>query len=123
MHQQSGNLRLAATDLSNFLSCRHLSALDAASARGGLERASRYGPVIDELKPRGMAHEQLYLEHLRDRGLRIACVGEAGRDARSDSDPTLGAMREGFDINLPGRARGRQVVGTGRLPAQGQRAE
>ena len=98
MRQQSGNLRLAATDLSNFLSCRHLSALDAAAARGGLERPSRYGPVIDELKARGMAHEQLYLEHLRNRGLRIACVGESGRDARSDSDPTLGAMREGFDI-------------------------
>lgn len=101
MQLRKESLSLAPTDLSNFLSCRHLSALDLNAAKGLAERPSRYGPVIDELRARGIAHEAMYLEHLREQGFSIAPVGDEDTDDRtngSDLDRTLAAMRKGFDI-------------------------
>ncbi|MCY4426097.1 MAG: hypothetical protein OXC05_03585 [Halieaceae bacterium] len=101
MHRQSDKLLLAPTDLSNFLSCRHLSALDVKVAAGEAVRPVRYGPFIEELQMRGTAHEMAYLQHLRNLGLNIDL------DASSDSgqwgdasavERTLAAMKAGKDI-------------------------
>ena len=61
MRDSHNNISLAPTDLSNFLSCRHLSKLDLNVAKGLAERPVRYGPFIDDLKARGIAHEEAYL--------------------------------------------------------------
>ena len=96
MRYRADKLSLAATDLSNFLSCRHSVDLDLAAARGRLERPARYGPLIDELKARGRAHERAYLEHLRGQGLSIA---EPTDDSpERGTEWTLAAMRHGAEV-------------------------
>ena len=80
MHRRSDEIFLAPTDLSNFLSCRHLSAFDLSAVNGVAERPVRYGPLIDELKARGAAHEEMYLQHLRDLGLTIVIPPENSGD-------------------------------------------
>lgn len=95
------NVTLAPTDLSNFLSCRHLSHLDLKAARGGLRRPTRYGSWIDELRMRGAAHEKAYLEHLRDQGLTIKEFGDddsAAEPVERGVEATVAAMREGADV-------------------------
>ena len=94
-------LVLAATDLSNFLSCQHLVSLDLAAARGAQERPVRYDPFIQELRARGHRHERAYLERLREQGCNIA-----GDDNASEGDQptdvsyeeTHAAMRVGADV-------------------------
>ena len=93
MKQTTDALMRAPTDLSNFLSCRHLSALDLRAARGELERPARYDEVIAELRERGYAHEQAYLAHLRAQGLHIA-----GDEEGSTGEATLAAMHAGVDV-------------------------
>ena len=81
MKQTAEALMRAPTDLSNFLGCRHLSALDLRAARGELQRPARYDEVREELRERGRADEQAYLAHLRAQGLRVA--GDAGGSTSS----------------------------------------
>src|SRR4029453_1259802 len=49
MHDSSSSLRLSASDLSNFLACRHLTALDFAHLRGLVERPRRIDAVGERL--------------------------------------------------------------------------
>ena len=93
MKQTTKALVRAPTDLSNFLGCRHLSALDLCAARGELQRPVRYDEVREELRERGRAHEQAYLAHLRAQGL---CV--AGDEGDSTNEATLAAMHSGVDV-------------------------
>ena len=68
---------------------------------GQTERPKRYGPMIDELKARGIAHEQRYLEHLEAQGLVIARASGTESDDQSVQagvDRTLQAMRDGADV-------------------------
>lgn len=90
---------LAPTDLSNFLSGRHLSLLDLDAALTGRERAVRHGPVIEELRKRGLEHERRYLDYLRAKGYSLAELTHGGTDdARAGLDRTLAAMKEGVDV-------------------------
>ena len=99
MKQTDDGLVRAATDLGNFLGCRHLSALDLRAARGELVRPVRRNVFLEDLRERGIAHEKAYLECLRGQGLSIA-----GGDDREDGLASLGAgetlatMRRGVDI-------------------------
>ncbi len=94
MRMRSEKLILAPTDLSNFLGCRHLSALDLKAAKGIVERPSRYTAVTRALQEKGIAHEESYLEFLRAQGLEIAEVG----DNDGGLDQTLVLMRQGVDV-------------------------
>ena len=101
MKQTADALVRAPTDLSNFLSCRHLSALDLRAARGEVERPIRYDVVLEELRERGLVHERAYLERLRALGLTI--VGDDDAEdghgpAGSNVEATLAAMRSGVDV-------------------------
>ena len=104
MKQQQQHLALAATDLSGFLGCRHLTALDLRAARGELVRPVRRDAAIEELRARGLAHEEAYLEWLRAQGLSVvrATAGEAG-----DPPPAL-VRAEAVEVSEqpPGAARG-----------------
>jgi uncharacterized protein len=90
-------IRLAPTDLSNFLGCRHLSHLDLQAARGALERPARYGPLLDELKARGQAHEQAYLSHLEAEGL-VICRAANDQPTGLSVEATMAAMQAGVDV-------------------------
>src|SRR5688572_28926378 len=104
MRQTIAGLLRAPTDLSNFLSCRHLSALDLRAARGEIERPIRRDVFIEDLRARGLAHERAYLERLRAEGLTVAGADDAGgagddvEAAGSSAAATLTAMRAGVDV-------------------------
>ncbi len=101
MRLKSGSVVLAPSDLSNFLSCRHLASLDLRAARDQAEKPKRSNVMIDELRARGIAHEQAYLGHLRGQGLSIAAkpAPPPGEPAAALShEETLAAMRAGADI-------------------------
>ncbi|HEX6571752.1 MAG TPA: TM0106 family RecB-like putative nuclease [Steroidobacteraceae bacterium] len=87
----------APTDLSNYLSCRHLFALDLRAARGELRKPVRGDPFIEDLRERGLAHERAYLERLSSQGLRIAGAGTA-----LTVETTVAAMRDGVDAIYQG---------------------
>ena len=93
MKQTAEALVRAPTDLSNFLGCQHLSALDLRAARGELKRPVRSDEVLAELREHGLAHERAYLTHLHAQGFRIA-----GDEDGSTNKTTLAAMRAGMDV-------------------------
>ncbi|MCE3285956.1 MAG: nuclease, partial [Steroidobacteraceae bacterium] len=97
MKQTPDALVRAPTDLSNYLSCRHLFALDLRAARGELGKPVRSDPFIEDLRERGLAHERAYLERLSSKGLRIA-----GTEAGLTIETTLAAMRAGADAIYQG---------------------
>jgi predicted RecB family nuclease len=97
MKQTPDALLRAPTDLSNFLGCRHLTALDLRAARGELTRPVRNDAFVDDLRERGLAHEREYLEVLRSQGLAIA-----GTEQGLSIDETLDAMRHGVDVIYQG---------------------
>jgi predicted RecB family nuclease len=101
MRQTPDGLTLSATDVSNALSCRHLTGLDMEVAAGLRKRPFRPDPLADILRDRGLAHEAAYVEALRGRGLDVV-------DVRNDADregATLAAMAAGRDVIVQGALR------------------
>ncbi|MES9822720.1 MAG: TM0106 family RecB-like putative nuclease, partial [Candidatus Thiodiazotropha sp.] len=101
MRRLKKNIVLAPTDLGNFLSCRHLSHRDLAAANGVVKRPVRYGPVIDELKARGAAHEAAYLGFLEEQSLTVTRLGDelpAADSAEGANTKTLAAIRSGVEV-------------------------
>jgi predicted RecB family nuclease len=98
MQATSAKIVLAPTDLSNFLNCRHLSQLDLDVAAGRRDRPARYGPVIEDLRRRGLEHEHEYLEHLRAQGLSIAELADGRDDPQDGVERTRAAMEQGVDV-------------------------
>src|SRR5713226_5193250 len=97
MRNIDGGLTLAATDLSNFLSCRHRTALEMAEARGNLCRPKWDDPLLELLFKRGLEHERAYVESLEVEGLHIVDLADVKeRDAAIAQ--TLDAMRAGVDV-------------------------
>ena len=101
MRYQNEKYSLAPKDLSNHLSCKHLTRLDLQAALGKLERPSRYGPYMDELRVRGNAHEQAYLEYLQGLELNVVLKAEEtegqGFGILSRQE-TQEAMQDGADV-------------------------
>ncbi len=96
--QRSGNdLLFSASDLVGHLDCHHLSALDAAAARGDLTRPRYFDPSFEALLSRGLAHERAYVEHLRAGGREIVEIAGAGVD-RARAERTREAMRSGAEV-------------------------
>ena len=104
-------LVLAATDLSNFLACPHRSALDLAAAQGKVG-APEF--LLDArtrlLRERGQAHELAYVKHLRDQGLNVAAVPQAGTLV-DRVNATIGALQSGADVVYQGAFSGRGWIG------------
>ncbi|MCJ7797599.1 MAG: hypothetical protein MUQ56_12705, partial [Thermoleophilia bacterium] len=60
MRTREDGIILAATDLSNHLTCRHHTALDLAAARGLLAPPTYRDPALAVLQERGLQHESAY---------------------------------------------------------------
>jgi predicted RecB family nuclease len=71
-----GGLVLSATDLSNFLSCRHRTALELAEAHGKDRRPRWHDPLLALLFERGLQHERDYVESLRATGRDVVDLAE-----------------------------------------------
>lgn len=101
MHRADRTLLLSATDLSNFLGCRHRTALDLAVADDLRERPWAHNPLLKILKQRGIEHEQRYVASLRAFGLAIADLGTI-EDHEQRAIATRDAMHKGVDVIVQG---------------------
>src|SRR5881628_1431241 len=107
-------LVLSATDLSNHLACRHLTALDLMAAQGRRTPPSWRAPHLEVLRARGLEHERAYVAHLAEMGLAIERIPD-GFSTEAAAARTVAAMREGAQVIvqatlLEGRWMGRADV-------------
>jgi uncharacterized protein len=101
MHIDGSRLTLSATDLANFLACRHRTALDMAVLAGDRDRIRPDDPLLELLWKRGADHERRYVDMLRAQSLRVEAFGdELQNDERIAR--TLALMHEGVDVIVQG---------------------
>src|SRR5712671_4632793 len=101
MQKIADQLRLSASDLVGHLDCHHLTALDAAVARGSLSKPKIWDPVLQALVERGLAHERAYVGTLKQAGLSVLEIAGAGLNSTQVAQ-TLDAMRSGADVIVQG---------------------
>lgn len=97
MRLAGDGLILSATDLSNFLSCRHRTALEMAEARGGHQRPRWDDPLLEILIQRGLEHEKAYVESLRAGGREIVDLADV-KALDAAVAQTLDTMRSGAEV-------------------------
>ena len=101
MRLLSRGVRLAATDLSNHLACRHLTVLDLSVARGLRGNPEWRAPDLVVIQQLGERHETAYLAFLRER----CATFENLRAIDSESDAlreTLACMERGVEVIAQG---------------------
>jgi uncharacterized protein len=131
MHLSGNDLILAATDLSGFLACPHLTTQSQTASLGGPKPPKFPDPAAEVIRARGHEHEARVLAGLRAEGLRVVEIPD-GRPAtgpaadppaddgppadpataptdddraarwRARADATLEAMRAGADVIYQG---------------------
>lgn len=89
---QNGTFQLSASDLTRYLSCRHHTELDRSVAEGRLPAPEYYDPTLAFLQERGLEHEQAYVKHLLNQGLKI--IDLRGQPVES----TIQVLRSGPDV-------------------------
>ncbi|MEX2233000.1 MAG: TM0106 family RecB-like putative nuclease [Cyclobacteriaceae bacterium] len=92
MVYSSHNFQLAATDLSNHLSCAHLTQLHRKVALDEIKKPSWRDPSLDVLIKRGQEHEAAYVEFLSKNGLKV--VNLNGQPIQG----VVEAMKQGTDV-------------------------
>jgi predicted RecB family nuclease len=107
MRRDDGSLVLSATDLSNFLNCRHRTALEMGEALGKRQRPVWTDPLLEALFARGLEHERNYVSRLSAAGKSIIDLSEIKARERAIA-ATLEAMRAGAEVIVQG------AVGDGR---------
>ena len=108
MYRTESGLRLSATDLAHFLSCRHLTALELAAVRQDRERPRRKeDPLFDLMVKRGMEHEAAYVERLESEGRKVERITKDMRPCI----PVIPTMSTGATDRLKLRNAGIPVYG------------
>jgi uncharacterized protein len=102
-------LQLSATDLANFLGCRHRIGLEMEAAAGRLQKPKFDDPQLEALFRRGLEHERRYVESLAARGGRL--VDLSGVDHDEAAVQTLAAMRDGVEVIVQGALGGGRFQG------------
>src|SRR5881275_3235439 len=101
MFRDAGSLILSATDLSNFLNCRHRTALEMGEALGKRRRPAWTDPLLEALFARGLEHERNYVSRLGAAGKQIVDLSEI--KAREEAlTATQAAMRAGAEVIVQG---------------------
>src|SRR5947209_4782054 len=101
MHLVGRDLVLSATDLANFLACRHRTALDMAVAFGARDRVYRRDPLLEILWQRGIEHEKRYVESLRNDCATVVDLGDVD-DPVEQVVATLEEMHRGIEVIVQG---------------------
>jgi predicted RecB family nuclease len=100
MRLVEGQLRLAASDLSNFLACRRLTSLDDLRAHGHLRPDKAFDLGFEMLVRRGEEHEARVLAQFRTEGLDVV---EIPRSADADAArATRDALQGGVEVIYQG---------------------
>jgi uncharacterized protein len=94
MRSSNGQLDLSATDLSNFMNCRHRTALEMAEAHGVRRRPKWDDPLLELLFKRGLEHERAYVDSLKVDGRCVVDLAEV-KEREAAIAQTLDAMRAG----------------------------
>jgi hypothetical protein len=76
MKMVGGQIRLAGSDLSNHLACRHKTTLELQLARGERTAPDWADPDLAIILERGDRHEKDYLAHLAAQGLTVENLGQ-----------------------------------------------
>jgi len=97
----SNQIRLAATDVSNHLACRHLTNLELTVARGQRTAPAWASPDLKVIQELGLAHEAAYLKFLAKQGLEVVNLPKLGSEA-SLLNETRAAMQRGADVIAQG---------------------
>ncbi|HYX08996.1 MAG TPA: TM0106 family RecB-like putative nuclease, partial [Bacteroidales bacterium] len=92
MKRENQSIRYSASDLVNYLGCKHLTELDRQTVLGKIPPPDWKNPALALIQQKGIEHEQAYVNHLKFQDL---CVREL--DGHS-GESTLQAMKEGVDI-------------------------
>ena len=88
----NNQFHLAATDLSNHLSCDHLTQLERKVALGEIKKPSYRDPSLDVLILRGQEHESACVDFLMKKDMIVV-------DLRNQSvETTRNAMAQGVDV-------------------------
>lgn len=93
---ENGQCLFSATDLVNYLGCRHATWLDVRSLTEDLDKAEA-DATMRLLQEKGLAHERAYLEQLRNEGRSIAEIDGTGT-VPERADATRSAMEAGVDV-------------------------
>src|SRR5258708_6869769 len=101
MQEVNNSIRFSASDLVGHLDCHHLTALDAAVARGTLSKPKIWDPVLQALVERGIAHERQYVDTLKQSGLSVVEIAGGGINT-TQAQQTLEAMRSSADVIVQG---------------------
>jgi len=86
-----------ATNLADFLACRHLTSLDLAEAAGEIQRDFYDDPGLKLLEELGLRHEQAYLTELESQGRAIVAIPTEGISWADAASLTREAMRNGAE--------------------------
>src|SRR4051812_37655984 len=95
MRKLQNDIELSASDLSNYIACKHATFLDLCVTNGIIEQPRYRDPMLAVLQERGLAFEQAYLQSLKDKGLSIS-EPEAD-DNTTGLERTIQAMQKGID--------------------------
>jgi len=105
MRLHGTTLEVSATDLSNFLGCRHRTALDMAVAWKQRPRPPKFtDPLLELLYKRGLEHENAYVDSLKEEGSEITDL--SGINSLENPEEllaaTLDSMRSGAQVIVQG---------------------
>ena len=106
-----GRVRVAASDVANFLACRRLTQLDLARARGELRPPREFDIGFRDLVRRGEVHERAVLERFRADGLDVADVSGAEDAAGATAEAIRGGAGVVYQGTLTGAAGGVTLFG------------
>ena len=96
-----GRLRLAASDVANYVACGYLTRLDLLHARGEIQPPHAFDIGFQDLVARGEAHERAVLARFRADGLRVAEIPESAPQAEA-VQAMLAAIDDGIDVVYQG---------------------
>src|SRR5271156_4862688 len=93
----AGKLLLSATDLVNFLGCKHATFLDLRDLTDPAEIPERDTATV-LIFQKGIEHEKRYLGSLKPKGLAVVEVEAEGFDLSERTALTRQAMRAGIEV-------------------------
>lgn len=92
-----GQVSFGAGDLVDHLACAYLTELNTRVAQGALAAPGDRDPMLDLLRQRGLAHEESYVQQLKESGCEVTRISGAGV-SQAAVEITAEAMRSGCEI-------------------------
>ena len=106
-----GRVRLAASDVANFLACRRLTQLDLLRARGELRPPREFDIGFQDLVRRGEVHERAVLERFRADGHDVVDVSGAEDGAGATAEAIQAGTEVVYQGTLAGEGDGAPLFG------------